>query len=111
MFQGEEKVRPARQAADDLEPYRRLIELQKQMIDLVQKREQALRDCELLRDQMARESAWLMRPRQNLGQRVRRSTTILVIKAVSLGSRIKISPRRDKMFAASRQFFKSLTPN
>ena len=41
--------------AENLEPYRRLVELSKQMIELAQQCEQARRECEVLREQLARE--------------------------------------------------------
>jgi len=40
-------------AAEDLEPYRRLVELQKQMIEMAQQQEQSKRKCDALREQMA----------------------------------------------------------
>ena len=42
--------------ADDLEPYRRLVELQKQMIELAQQHEQTKRRRDALREQMVREA-------------------------------------------------------
>ena len=44
-----------KKVADDLEPYRRLVELQKQMIELAQQHEQSKRRRDALRDQMVRE--------------------------------------------------------
>ena len=40
---------------DDLEPYRRLVELQKQMIELAQQHEQSKRRRDALHEQMVRE--------------------------------------------------------
>ena len=48
---GEAKV------ADDLEPYRRLVELQKQMIELAQQHELTRRRRDALHEQMARDVA------------------------------------------------------
>ena len=41
--------------AENLEPYRRLVELSKEMIELAHQCEQARRECEILREQVARE--------------------------------------------------------
>ena len=61
MFQGEEKIEAAKPAAADREPYRRLIDLQKQMIELVQQHERTKLDCTVLREQLLEEMA---RPRR-----------------------------------------------
>ncbi|MGO8837409.1 MAG: hypothetical protein ACLQAH_01175 [Limisphaerales bacterium] len=42
--------------AEDLEPYRRLVELQKQMIELAEQHEQSKRKRDALREQMTREA-------------------------------------------------------
>jgi outer membrane protein TolC len=58
---------------DDLEAYRRLIELQKQMIELSQQHEQAKRECAALREQVTGEIAQRFRARQSLRQRLQRT--------------------------------------
>jgi hypothetical protein len=45
----------AKPGADDLEPYRRLIEVQKQLAEMARQHEQARRECDALRERMARE--------------------------------------------------------
>ena len=55
----------------DLEPYYRLVELQKQMIDLIQKNAHAKRECAALREQLAREVEALARSRRGLPERLR----------------------------------------
>ena len=45
----------AKTVVDDLEPYRRLVELQKQMIELAQQHEQAKRRRDAVHEQMVRE--------------------------------------------------------
>ena len=54
MTQGNHQKLAAKMAAQDLEPYRRLVELQKQMIELAQQQAQAKRRCDALREQMTR---------------------------------------------------------
>ncbi len=68
MFQGEKEVTTAKTVDDDLEPYRRLIELQKQMIELVQQHEKTERECAVLRAQLLDEMAGPWRRRQRLRQ-------------------------------------------
>jgi hypothetical protein len=63
---------------DGLAAYRRLIELQKQMIELSQRHEQAKRDCAALREQVTREVSRRLRPRRTLRQRVQDSTVRLL---------------------------------
>ncbi len=55
MFQGRNENPGMKKVADDLAPYRRLVELQKQMIELAQQHEQSKRRRDALRDQMVRE--------------------------------------------------------
>lgn len=64
--------------AEDLEPYRRLIELQKQMIELSQQHEQAKRERDTLREEVAREVADHVRARKSLRHRIQRSAVKLL---------------------------------
>ena len=61
MFQDEGKNEAAKLVAADREPYRRLIDLQKQMIELVQQHERTKRECTALREQLLEE---MTRPRR-----------------------------------------------
>jgi len=61
MFQAKEKIGIAKPLAADREPYRRLIDLQKQMIELVQRHERTKQECTALREQLLDEMA---RPRR-----------------------------------------------
>jgi hypothetical protein len=61
----------ANQAVDGFEPYRRLVELQKQMIELAQQNEKTERECAALRDQVARELAARQQARRSLRHRLR----------------------------------------
>src|SRR5688500_7787526 len=62
---GEEKQRGGK-VAEDLEPYRRLIGLQKQMIALSHQHERAKRERDTLREEVAREVADHLRTRKSL---------------------------------------------
>ena len=57
MLRDDEQLERAGPEATGLESYRRLIELQKQMIELSQYHEQSRRECDALRDVVAREVA------------------------------------------------------
>ncbi len=69
---GEAETQFVKPVADDLEPYRRLIELQKQMIELVRQHERTKGECAALRTQMLDEMAGPQRPwrrwRQSIGR-------------------------------------------
>jgi hypothetical protein len=65
MLQDQGDIQAAKPVADDSEPYRRLIELQKQMIGLVQQHEKTKRECAALRVQLLEEMAG---PRRSLRQ-------------------------------------------
>lgn len=56
---------------NNLEAYRRLVELQKQMIELAQRHEQARRECEALRAQIADEVAVSLRDKRLLNHQLR----------------------------------------
>jgi len=57
MAHSDEQAQRSKPTATSLESYRRLIELQKQMIALSQQHERSRRECEALRDTVAREVA------------------------------------------------------
>jgi hypothetical protein len=63
---------------DDLEPYRRLVELQKQMIELAQQHEHSKRRRDALREQMVREVANRRPVRRGLRHRLQRSAAKLL---------------------------------
>lgn len=78
MHQGDEKLEGAKPGATGLDSYRRLIELQKQMIELSQHHEQSRRECEVLRGVIAKEVAEQVRGRQSMGRRIRTSALRLL---------------------------------
>ena len=67
-----------KKVADDLEPYRRLVELQKQMIELARQHEQSKRRCDALRELMVREVADRRSVRRGLRHRVQQSAAKLL---------------------------------
>jgi hypothetical protein len=64
-------------AGDDLEPYRRLVDLQKQMIELAQQHEQSKRLRDALREQMVREVVDRQTVRPGLRERLCQSAAKL----------------------------------
>jgi hypothetical protein len=66
--------------ADDLEPYRRLVELQKQMIELAQQHEQSKRRRDALHEQMVREVVNRRRHRRGWRHRLHQSAANLLIR-------------------------------
>jgi len=75
MLQDERDMQATKPVADDSEPYRRLIELQKQMIGLVQQHEKTKRECAALRAQLLEEMAG---PRRSLHQEIGRTAAGLL---------------------------------
>jgi hypothetical protein len=73
MARSDDKLERAKPVATDLESYRRLIELQKQMIELSQHHERSRRECDALRDVVAREVA----ERRSTGGKLRNSAVKL----------------------------------
>lgn len=65
---------------DGLESYRRLIKLQKQMVEMSQQHQISKRQRDSLREQVAREAASLARRRESLGHRLRRSTARFITR-------------------------------
>jgi len=74
-----------RRRAADLTPYRRLVELQKEMISLSRKNEHSRRERAVLREQVAREVAMIVRRRTSLRLRLRRSTTQFITRLPGFG--------------------------
>jgi hypothetical protein len=78
MARGDNGVKRNGAARTDLEPYYRLVEMQKQMIELIQQNAQAERACAALRDQLAREVEAMARSRRSLPSRLRHSASDLL---------------------------------
>jgi hypothetical protein len=73
MSRGRNENPGMKKVGDDLAPYRRLVELQKQMIELAQQHEQSKRRRDALRDQMVREVIGQQPVRRGLRHRLQRS--------------------------------------
>ena len=90
MLQGDTESKQGKPEGNGLESYRRLVELQKQMIELSQQHEQARREFDALREVVAQEVMEQSRSRQSVGTRLRATA-------------IKLLRRSPAAFA--RQFF------
>jgi hypothetical protein len=71
MFRGQKRIQKPEPVTDDLEPYRQLVELQKQMIKLAKQNDQAKRECAALRERVAHEIAARLQVRRSLRHRLR----------------------------------------
>jgi hypothetical protein len=78
MARGERVVETDKSGSTDLEPYYRLIEMQKQMIDLIQQNAHTERECAALRERLAREVEALAYSRRSLPERLRNSASGLI---------------------------------
>ena len=72
--------------AEDLEPYRRLVELQKQMIELAEQHEQAKRRRDALHEQMVREAANRRQDGRGLRHRLQQSAAKLLKRVPGLAA-------------------------
>jgi hypothetical protein len=95
MFQVGESTQKVKPVGDDLLPYRRLVELQKQMIEMANQHEHAKRACHGLRERMALEIVARQLARQSPIHRLRQSASA-VSKLVSgwAGSAAQFNPFR-----------------
>ena len=78
MSRGRNKDSGMKMVAEDLEPYRRLVELQKQMIELAQQHEHSKRKRDALREQMTREAMSRSTGHRGLRHRLQRSAARLL---------------------------------
>jgi hypothetical protein len=86
MSPDEEQLPQVQPEDAGLESYRRLIELQKQMIELSQQHAQSKRECNALREQVAREVAHRLLVRRTLRHRMQQSATKLLQRVPGFGS-------------------------
>ena len=91
MSRGRNENPEVKTVARDLEPYRRLVDLQKQMIELAQQHEHAKRKRDDLHEQMVREVADRRHDRRGLRHRLQRSAARL-LKRVSGFTAEKTAP-------------------
>jgi len=81
MFRGGNENLGLNMVEDDLEPYRRLVELQKQMIEVARQHEQTKRRRDVLRELMVRETAGRRPVRRGLRHRLQQSA-VNILKRV-----------------------------
>jgi regulator of replication initiation timing len=86
MWRGVEEVSMGKRVADDLEPYRRLVELQKQMIKLAEQNERAKRECAALRERVGAEMIARFKERASLRQRLRHKANKILKRLPVLAS-------------------------
>ena len=84
MSPGEEQLTGDQPKDNGLTAYRRLIELQKQMIELGQQHEQSKRDCAELREQVAQAALARRRNGQGVSHRWRESAARLLRRVPGL---------------------------
>jgi uncharacterized coiled-coil DUF342 family protein len=78
MSRGRNENPGVKTAAKDLDPYRRLVELQKQMIELAQQYERTKRQRDALHEQMVHEAAGRRHDRRGLRHRLQWSAAQLL---------------------------------
>jgi hypothetical protein len=78
MSRNRKATQSVKHVGDNLEPYRRLVELQKQMIELAQQHEQSRREYEALRVEVAKEIAAKRCETAGLNQRWRTTALRLI---------------------------------
>ncbi len=78
MARGRNENPGEKMVAGDLEPYRRLVELQKQMIELAEQHEQSKRKRDALHEQMTREAASRLPGHRGLRHRLQQSAVKLL---------------------------------
>ena len=90
-----------RPKAGSLESYRRLIELQKQMIELSREHEETKRECAALREQVTKEITKRSRSRRTLQHRIQQSAGKLLKRVPGLGSiELKLSALNNKQVSS-----------
>jgi hypothetical protein len=87
MARGNNGVKRNGAAKTDLEPYYRLVEMQKQLIELIQQNAHAERACAALREQLAREVEAMARSRRSLPDRLRHSASGLLTRLLRRNNR------------------------
>jgi len=93
MEPGNRDIQASMTFADNLEPYQRLVELQKQMIQLAQQNDRARQECAELRERLAGEVIRQTGTSPNLRQKVnkvfRKSTGKAAAKSQLVSLRVK----------------------
>ena len=103
MIHKERQTQMPGPVGDNLEPYRRMVEMQRQIIELVKKHEQTKRECEQLHEQVTHEIHMFCSPRQGLLSRSRNAVSRLGFRFRQLGARAKRAVLTTDVFSSSRQ--------
>jgi regulator of replication initiation timing len=90
MVQGFKEIPVNAQFADHLQPYQRLVELQKQMIELAQQNERTRQECAELRKRVAAEAITRTGPHRSLRQKANRALRKLPGMATAKSNRISL---------------------
>jgi hypothetical protein len=97
--------------SQDLEPYHRLIELQKQMVELAEAKIETERDCVVLRERLSREAEALYRSRRGIRFRLRKAGSKVLKRLRNLArltaARRKTLPRKVR---SAKRLTRSLPP-
>jgi hypothetical protein len=88
----------------NLEPYYRLIELQRQMIDLIRQNANTKRECVALQEQLERDVEAMVRSRRSFPGRLRNSASMLLKRLI--GGKSEAAPQAQGAFSVewSRPF-------
>ena len=78
MANGDEMLEISKRVGDDLEPYRRLIEIQKELVEMSKQHEQTRRECDALRELVTREMIESLPWRGKLRHHLRQSASRLL---------------------------------
>jgi len=104
MARGANEVQTQGSNGEDLEPYYRLIEMQKQMIDLIQQNAHTERTCAVLRERLVQEFEAGARPRRALPHRLRESAVVLFKRLLRRNGNASANPQRYADITWSQSF-------
>ena len=94
MARGANEVQAEKSGIEDLEPYYRLVEMQKQMIVLIQQNAHTERKCMALREQLAQEFEAFTRSRHALPFRLRESAGLFFKRLLRLNGEDVVETRK-----------------
>jgi len=101
MTQSEGKTPAPGPSGDHLESYRRMVEMQRQIIELVKKHEQSKREFEQLREQVSHEMALFCGRRRSPTARARRLAVRTWHRLRRFGLRLKGGVNASDIFPSS----------
>ena len=101
MYRRLKEVFAGRRAADGLDPYRRLVKLQKQMIKLAEKNARSKRECARLRERVAREIAARIEGRARFHQRFHRNAKQILKRLPGFAIAQSVRAKSRRLYAKS----------